>query len=133
MAAPPASPDGTPVWFLSLHKDWHVVHWLVAGTAGDATDPVGTAVMGGEEVGDDLGYGPAMVRTPEQVRGIAAALDALGVDALMRRYDRRAMLKADVYSADAVGKGEARHQLGALVAFYRRAADDGRAVFTWIS
>jgi hypothetical protein len=118
---------------LSLDKDWHVVHYLLAGRADGVTDGVGMAVLGGEDLGEDLGYGPARLLDPTAVRAVAADFGRLPPAAILARWDRRAMERADVYSAEGAGKGIASRRLVMLAAFYAAAAKEGKAVLAWLS
>src|SRR5208283_579544 len=43
---------------LSIDKAWHGVHYLLCGRAVPGSDLASQVVMGGTDVGDDLGYGP---------------------------------------------------------------------------
>lgn len=55
-------------------------------------------IQGGNEVGDiDVGYGPARVLRPEEVATFDAALLALSVNELQRRFDPDAMMRANIY------------------------------------
>ena len=58
---------------LNLEKSWHVLHYLLTGKAEEAPGPLGNAILGGTEIGGDLGYGPARFLTPQQVREVAVA------------------------------------------------------------
>ena len=55
--APPA--PGTPGHSVSLDKAWHGLHYLLCGALEPAPGPLGQAVFGGTEIGEDPGYGPA--------------------------------------------------------------------------
>jgi len=54
---PPA--PGTPGHSVSLDKAWHGLHYLLCGALEPAPGPLGQAVFGGTEIGEDQGYGPA--------------------------------------------------------------------------
>lgn len=82
---------------LDIDKAWHGLHFLLCGSAGPTDTALGTLVLGGEEVGEDLGYGPARLLTPEQVAAAAAALESQDEAALARRFDASAMDAAGVY------------------------------------
>jgi hypothetical protein len=43
---------------LSLEKSWHMIHYLVTGHTDDSDAP-GNALLAGEPLGEDAGYGPA--------------------------------------------------------------------------
>jgi hypothetical protein len=64
---------------LDLDKSWHAIHYLLTGTAWEIDDGAGAAILGGEEIGEDGGYGPARLLGAEKVRAVAAALDAMDV------------------------------------------------------
>jgi hypothetical protein len=118
---------------LDLEKLWHVLHYLLAGSAVATPSPLGNSILGGREIGDDLGYGPARFLDPEQVRGIAAALEKLPWEEAARRFDPDAMLSANVYLAESVGLVEALEMVfGELVSFYSEAASHGNAVLLYI-
>lgn len=66
-----------PKGFIDLDKSWHLIHFALSGSAWGAELPAGF-LMSGEEIGEDLGYGPPRILMPEQVAEVAAFLD--GVD-----------------------------------------------------
>jgi hypothetical protein len=101
---------------VDVDKAWHAIHWLLTGSADDRPPPAPKrglfrrsapepgpagaewlAVLGGEPVGDDNGYGPARLLRPEQVAAVAAALTPLDRDALGGRVDLAAMEAAELY------------------------------------
>jgi len=59
---------------ISLDKAWHGVHYLLCGKLEPGTDLASQAVMGGTEIGDDLGYGPARYFEANEVAAIAREL-----------------------------------------------------------
>lgn len=87
-AAAEDAPDGTSDVFLDVDKSWHMIHFLLTGDALFESDsPYGDVVMGGEPLGDDQGYGPARVLTPERVKAAAAVLADLPGAELWSRFD----------------------------------------------
>jgi hypothetical protein len=82
---------------LDLEKSWHGIHYLLTGTAWGTEAGAGAAILGGEEIGVDDGYGPARILRPELVRTIAMALDGLDLVALRARFDPAAMSSAGIY------------------------------------
>jgi Domain of unknown function (DUF1877) len=79
---------------LNLEKSWHVLHYLLTGETEEAQPPLGNAILGGKEIGDDLGYGPARFLTPQQVQEVASALASMKKEDLASRFDLDAMIKA---------------------------------------
>jgi len=93
---PPA--PGTPGHSISLDKAWHGLHYLLCGALEPAPGPLGQAVFGGTEIGEDQGYGPARYFSPAQVAEIAAALQSPGLEReLHGRFDAAAMTQMGIY------------------------------------
>jgi len=124
------SVDAQPV--LELDKIWDVLHYLLNGTK-PPVPPLGDAIQGGEEIGDDMGYGPARFLAPEKVRAVAAALGKLSWDTLASRYNPEEARNHEVYIAGSKGVlEEARGAFGRLVRFYSDAASRDNAVLLYI-
>jgi len=114
---------------LDLDKLWDGLGYLLTGASADSSGP-GAAIWGGDEVGDDLGYGPARLMDPPAVAAAAAALAATPEAALRARWDPAAMMDADLYPSiwdegDAVLDADLLPAFRALCAFYARAAAAG--------
>jgi hypothetical protein len=123
---------------LDLGKSWHAIHYLLTGTAWEIGDSAaGAAILGGDEIGEDGGYGPARVLGAESVRAIAAGLEAMDVETLRARFDPNAMAAAQIYPniwdrGAADFNGLAAH-FAELHLFYSAAAENGEAVLLAIT
>lgn len=132
------APDGAGP-MLGLDKAWHGLHYLLTGDAWGGEPPLAYAVLGDEELGEDLGYGPARCLTAEQVREVHAALSAVREDDLRTRFDPEALGAAEVYPSgawDSDGDEEREWLMDAfrsLTAFYAEAAEAGDAMLMWVS
>lgn len=93
----PNDGEDEPPGCIDVDKAWHGIHYLLTGQAEGGKEPLSLAVLGGQELGEDVGYGPARVLTPEQVSQISAALGPLSDAALASRFDPQAMEKLDIY------------------------------------
>jgi Domain of unknown function (DUF1877) len=83
---------------LSLDKAWHGVHYLLSGSTEPTESPLGQCVLGGTEVGEDLGYGPARAFDPAQVARIAKALaDPEAEREAADRFDAARMTDLQIY------------------------------------
>jgi hypothetical protein len=129
-AAFPYGPDEVS---LSLEKSWHVLHYLLTGEAEEAPPPLGNAILGGTEIGGDLGYGPARFLSPQQVREVAAALATISKVDLAKRFDLDAMIKAHIYPCRDEDELEmAQHHFEHLSPYYADAAKNGNAMLLYI-
>ena len=83
---------------ISLDKAWHGVHYLLCGQIDAGSDLASQAIMGGKELGDDLGYGPARYFDAAQVAAIARELSRPNLEAEMTaRFDPAQMTKLGIY------------------------------------
>ncbi|MCK9684846.1 YfbM family protein [Scleromatobacter humisilvae] len=130
-----APPKGS----IDLDKSWHGMHYLLTGTADGGEGPLGLPIIGGEELGEDMGVGPARFLTPQQVGEVSAALSGLAEAALAARYDPQDMDAQQIYPSGiwerdgAQGLDYVLHYYRKLVAFYAGAAQRGDAVLLWIA
>jgi len=118
---------------ISLDKAWHGIHFLLTGSASKMNGGASLAILGGKPIGEDLGYGPARVLSPSQVKAIAIALEKETPESLSSRYDPQAMEKAQIYPSIWQREGKEGLQFlldsyKSLLAFYKRAADKGQAI-----
>ncbi len=123
---------------LDLDKAWHGLHYLLCGEAFGGEEPLYNALMGGrpinEEETEDI-----IVRylTPDQVREVSAALEALDDDALSKGFAPDDMNEAGVYPApDWNDAGELDYLLGyygPMKQYYRQAAENGEGMLIYVS
>ncbi|MCD9029575.1 YfbM family protein [Luteimonas sp. BDR2-5] len=132
----PDDGDGEPDNYADVDKAWHGIHYLLNGSADGGDSPLSWAVMGGAEVGEDIGYGPARILTPEQVKAISDALPS--EDAFKASYAPEAMKAAQIYP-DVIWLRDGDEALDYLVEnykvmveFYRSAASRGDGAILWL-
>lgn len=119
---------------VDLDKAWHGIHWLLTGSEWSTQGPLAQVILGGEELGEDIGYGPGRLLPASEVADVADALDALDLATLGERFDAAAMSAASIYPD--VWRSEPAAELVEwlvgevkdLRTFYRTAADRGEAV-----
>lgn len=85
---------------LDLDVAWHAIHFLLTGSAWQGSPPLNFIVSGGSEIGEDRGHGAARGLLNMEVRAVAAALQALPRETLMRRFDPALLVAADIYPTD---------------------------------
>ena len=120
---------------LDIEKAWHGVHFLLCGVPEEAPPPLGHAVLGGTEVGPDLGYGPARYLEPHQVRAVADALQTVPPAAIAGRFDAAGLQEHRIYpgvwSED--DKEWIQDAYSQLRDFYSDAAQKGLAVLLYLT
>lgn len=83
---------------LSIEKSWQAIHFLLNADPWKCTaGPLGNAVLGGRDVGEDMGYGPARFLTPEEVSATATALEAIDTEQFANRVTQADFRSADIY------------------------------------
>jgi hypothetical protein len=131
--------ENRPVAQLDLDKAWHGIHFLLTGEVWGGSGPQAMAVLGGTAIGEDVGYGPARYLTSEEVKAVAGALSSIDRDKLHERYLPTSLEQAQVYPSGIwEDEGEEAFEwlvpwYEQLVAFYKRAAENGNAVLLYIN
>ena len=93
--------DDPPIGLhLDIDKSWHGIHFLLTGSAWEGNPPISLAILGGTEIGEDGGYGPARYLIPEEVKALSSALQEVSPEDLITRQTPEAMLAAELYSCD---------------------------------
>jgi len=81
---------------LELQKSWHVLHYLFTGH-GYAAETPSDALLSGEPIGDDVGYGPARLQTPALTREFNEFLTKQELEALISRLNFPEMTRLGIY------------------------------------
>ena len=118
---------------LDLDKMWHAAQIVLAGTM-EAEEPLLT----GQAVGDDMGYGPAVLALPPDVARVAASLESVTRAQLIARFDvadmRAQMAYPMVWDEDPDElAAEVADAAMTLVDAYRQAAAQGHAILSAIT
>ena len=87
---------GTLAPALDLEKSWHILHYVFTGDVGPVSSD-GDALLSGEDVGDDMGYGPPRLYDPERTKAFADFLGRQTLEELQARLNYAAMMAAGVY------------------------------------
>ena len=82
---------------LEIGRAWHGIHFLLNSKRYEGKLPLVNVVMGGTEIGEDLGYGPVRYLTPDQVKEVAAALSRIDRAELRERFDPAVFEAAGIY------------------------------------
>jgi hypothetical protein len=118
---------------LSLEKSWHSLHYLLTGNVGETNSVLGKTILGGNEIGPDIGYGAARFLEPVEVKEVAIALKKVSKDDLAERFDLKAMNAAKVYACHNEGELElTQHYFAQVAAYYTKAAKRGDAMLLYL-
>lgn len=83
---------------LSIEKSWQAIHFVLTGDSLESDGgPLGNAVMGGREVGDDIGYGPARLLEPKEVKETAEALAKISTEEFASRVSKADFANNEIY------------------------------------
>jgi len=101
-----SSPKKTRTWqapdedmVLSLDKNWHLLHYLLARDPWKGPLPQAT-LMGGDPLGTvDVGYGPARLVQPEQISDFLAYLHTLDKQAYASDVTSQELEEQEIYGA----------------------------------
>ena len=134
----PEDGDAEPENHIDLDKAWHAIHFTLNGKAWEGEEPLFLAILGGEEIGEDIGYGPARFLTPVQVKAVSAALSVVTPETFGGQFSHAALATAEIYPD--VWEAEGADSLeyvqpfyNDLRTFYQAAAERGDAVLIYLN
>jgi Domain of unknown function (DUF1877) len=122
---------------IEFDKAWHALDFTL--TNGPDSESLELLMSNGEEIGEDLGYGPGRVINNAQVAAFHSALSNVSDEELRVRYDPAAMVTAAIYLSDSlIEEGEGGWEYVAqgipgLRKFVEKCAIDGSSVIIGIS
>jgi hypothetical protein len=118
---------------LELDKSWHTLHYLLTGSGEPSDSVLSWAILGGKEIGPDLGYGPARLLTASEVQTIASALSQVSPTSLSQRFDLERMIASKIYACRDHGElGLALEYFERLKPFYAESAARGSAILLYL-
>ena len=130
--------ESDPEKSLDMDKSWHLIHFLLTGSAWGGEGPVANAILGGKEIVDtDAGYGPFRYLSPADVQATSEALAEVDTNSLWSRFDAKQVSEADIYTSPWTGDDPEREYIAqnymALRNFYSSAAAAGDGMLLYIS
>lgn len=127
---------------LELEKSWHMLHYLFTGHVDDSNAP-GNALLTGESIGDDVGYGPARLHDETATREFGSFLETVDAARLQARVNLREMTRLRIYAMpigpgpEAEYEGELRavvaHYFPLLRAYVAKMSEKRGGLLTWVS
>jgi hypothetical protein len=128
---------------LSLEKSWHMLHYLFTGHLHPSSAP-GDALLTGQDLGEDMGYGPPRLHNEAATRAFADFLSGLDLARLEARVNYQQMLSLGIYSMPGGGResdgeyetalrGEVAHYFPLLRDYVARMSDKNYGILIWLS
>ena len=122
---------------LDLQKSWHMLHYLFTGSIDD-TRSHGAALLSGEELGEDIGYGPVRLHGEKATAEFARFLESVDLEGRLARMNVAEMANAGVYSMpDGDEEDGIRDEIGyyfpQLRDYVVRVAQKQGGLLTWLS
>jgi hypothetical protein len=124
--------------YLDIDKAWHAIHFTLNGKAWEGESPLFDVILGGEEIGEDIGYGPARYLTSAKVKSVAATLACITPEKFKEQFNPKALDAAQIYPEIWVRDGEEGLEYvldyyKQLQSFYQAAAERGDAALLYIN
>jgi hypothetical protein len=123
--------------YLYIDKTWHCIHFLLTGKVWDKGGILGNVIMGGEEIGDDLGYGPARYLSPIEVKETSDALELVKESDLKSKFNPDEIMKKEIYPFYSRCDNEDLDYVlpcfQDLKRFYKNCAENGNAMLIYIN
>jgi hypothetical protein len=128
---------------IRLEKSWHMLHYLLTGHVSPSNAP-GDLLLTGEDLGEDVGYGPARLHSPVATREFGQFLATQDLARLQARVDLNKIVGLGLYGMP-VGlapiRADYENELRADVARYfpllrdyvRTMSDKGNGLLIWVS
>ncbi|MGH8491881.1 MAG: YfbM family protein [Moraxellaceae bacterium] len=134
----PNDGEDEPENTIDVDKSWHGLHFILCELAKGGSSALESAILGGEPLGEDFGYGPPRVLTPSEVQAIAIALSAITDEVFASQFNPAAMEAQEIYPQfwerdGAEALDYLKHFFPSLVAFYADAAAQEKAVVLWLA
>ncbi len=121
---------------LAIEKSWQAIHFVLNGDPWKGRGLLFNAVLGGTEIGEDLGYGPPRYLDPFKVVQTSTALDRISDEEFKKKASAADFAGKDIYVyGDRLSPGDLEeliHFFGQIRAFFRAAADKGNGILLGI-
>lgn len=127
---------------LELQKSWHILHYTFSGNVWPVGS-AGDALLTGEDLGNDMGYGPPRLHDPATTKAFGDFIATLDLGQIQSRIKYRELLSLRVYGLPMGGGSEAQfeEELRLEVASYfpqlrgyvARMSQKGNGLLIWLT
>jgi Domain of unknown function (DUF1877) len=85
---------------IDFDKAWQGIHFTLTGSEDYTDDDLGILLFNGEQIGEDMGYGPGWIVPNANVVRFHQALSKISDDEIRASYSPEKMVEVDIYHAD---------------------------------
>jgi hypothetical protein len=124
--------------YLYIDKAWHGIHFILTDSSCEGEKPQSLVILGGDDIGEDFGYGPGKLIMPDDVIEVSNYLKSIDLLSLRKKYNPEVFEKAEIYPQGIwhEKKIEAyeyiERYLKKVIEYYNIAAKLNRAVIKYI-
>jgi hypothetical protein len=91
------SGDVAPGEIFELEKSWHAMHFMLTDSVWEGDYPLSFICKGGEDLGEDLGYGPARLITADDVAILKSKLDKRSANDVRKAFSGSVFNANEIY------------------------------------
>jgi hypothetical protein len=121
---------------LGIEKSWHAIHFVLNGDPWKGSGLLFNTVLGGKEIGEDMGYGRARYLDPFVVVQTSTALDRMTDDEFKKKARAADFSGKDIYVYGDQLSGDDFEELvyffQQIRAFFHAVADKGNGILLGI-
>jgi hypothetical protein len=121
---------------LAIEKSWQAIHFVLNGDPWKGSGLLNNAVLGGQEVGEDMGYGKARYLDPFKVVQTSTALDKISDEEFKRKAQAADFRGKQIYVyGDQLSKEDLEelcYFFKQIQQFFRTASDKSKGILLGI-
>lgn len=121
--------------FLDIDKSWHGIHYILTNDVWEGEPPARDVILGGEAVGEDVGYGPARFLNIEEVKNVNSYLSTINSNYIKEKYNPTELENNEIYP-NSWADEDYDYLVGYfedLKKFYEKAASENKMVIQYLN
>lgn len=120
-----------------LDKAWHAIHYMLTGSSEAGEFPLNFLMIGGQEIGENLGYGSVRFLTMNQVKKLKQSFDDISLTTFRQKYNPAELNEYEVYPLTKNWTQEQEswivEEYESLKIFIDQASQDSKGIYVIIS
>ena len=117
-----------------LDKSWHALHFILNGDPWKGAFPLNFLASGGEEIGEDVGFGPIRFLNASQTKQLKDELNKITADDFDNRFNAAKLTSAEIYPTGdwTDAKPWLRENYISIKEFIGQTVADGKGIYIYI-